>query len=203
MRTLLIVDVQNDFCPGGSLAVRDGDKIIPAINRLSTSGKYDLVIATQDWHPAGHMSFASRYGVEPFDYNSDAGQLVWPDHCVQSTRGAELRPSLDQSPIQYILRKGMDPELDSYSAFLENDKQTSTGLTNLIWPKTEELHVVGIATDVCVWNTVSDAHNLGYTNIVVFSDAVAAVNADAGLHTMHDMTAMGVTVHQSKEFLGQ
>jgi len=201
MKTLLIVDVQNDFCPGGSLAVRDGDKIIPTINRLSTSGIYDLVIATQDWHPAKHISFASRYGIEAFTFNEEANQLTWPDHCIQGSTGAALRPSLDQRPIQYIIRKGLNIDMDSYSAFLENDKKTSTGLERLV-PKDVELHVVGIATDVCVWNTVDDAYNLGYKNITVFSDAVAAVNSDAGMHTMHDMTAMGITVCQSKEFLG-
>lgn len=199
MKTLLIVDVQNDFCPGGSLSVRDGDRIISVINRLTASNKYDLIIATQDWHPEKHISFASRFHKQEFSFD-ESGVTLWPDHCVAGTPGAELRPSLDQRPIQYILRKGMNVDMDSYSAFLENDKETLTGLTRLI-PKAGELHVVGIATDVCVWSTVDDAHKLGYKKITVLSDAVAAVNADAGLHTMHDMTAMGITVCQSKDVL--
>jgi len=197
MKTLLIVDVQNDFCPDGALAVRHGADIIPVINELLTSNTYDLVIATQDWHPVGHVSFASTHEVAPFTYINELKQTAWPDHCVQGTHGAKLHEDLDQRPIQYIVRKGMHVDTDSYSAFLENDKKTETGLARLI-PKNSELHVVGIATDVCVWSTVDDAHNLGYKKITVFSDAVAAVNSDAGLHTLHDMVAMGVTVRPTK-----
>ncbi len=119
---LLVVDVQNDFCPGGALAVRDGDAVVEPVNRLMA--RFPLVVATQDWHPAGHRSFASAHGAAPFTPHEEPGigPVLWPDHCVAGTFGADLHPRLDRRPIQAILRKGMRPGVDSYSAFMENDR---------------------------------------------------------------------------------
>ena len=202
MRILIIVDVQNDFCPGGSLAVKDGDRIIPIINKLSNSGKYNLVIATQDWHPKGHISFASKYGVEPFAFNEDANQVVWPDHCVMNTTGAELRPNLDQSNIKFIIRKGMNPEVDSYSAFLENDKKTRTGLEKLIddWSSIE-LDVVGIATDVCVLNTALDAARGSWRSVNVIVDACAAVTPEGEMAAKDKMEEEGIGILLAEDVL--
>lgn len=199
MNVLIIVDVQNSFCPGGSLAVENGDRIIPTINKLSTSGKFDMVVATQDWHPEGHMSFASRYGAEPFTENEEAGQVVWPDHCVQGTKGADLRPSLDAKPIQFIIRKGMNKDMDSYSAFLENDKKTKTGLSRLV-PEGSNVYVVGIATDVCVLNTALDAVEFGY-KVKVVKDAVAGVTDQDAEVALGDMEEKGVEVITSDSIL--
>lgn len=199
MNVLIIVDVQNSFCPGGSLAVENGDRIIPTINKLSTSGKFDMVVATQDWHPEGHMSFASRYGAEPFTENEEAGQVVWPDHCVQGTKGADLRPSLDAKPIQFIIRKGMNKDMDSYSAFLENDKKTKTGFSRLV-PEGSNVYVVGIATDVCVLNTALDAVEFGY-KVKVVKDAVAGVTDQDAEVALGDMEEKGVEVITSDSIL--
>lgn len=191
MKVLLIVDVQNDFCPGGTLAVRDGDTIIPVINKLTSSGKFDRIIASADWHPQDHMSFASRYQAPPAQYYEEAQRVVWPDHCIAGTPGAALHPLLDQTRINAIVHKGLDKDVEEYSAFAAASPLIPTG---------SHVYVVGIATDYCVWETVYAAHTV-HPQITVFSDAVAAVNADAGLHTLYDMNAMGVTVCQSKDFL--
>lgn len=209
MKVLLVIDCQNDFCPGGSLAVEDGDRIIPIINKLSNSGMFDKIVATQDWHPEGHMSFASRYGVEPFTMNEDAGQMVWPVHCVQGTKGAELRPSLDQRPIQYIVRKGMDKEVESYSGFFDNNKQNRTALCSIIQdscdgenPEDIEIYVVGIATDVCVLNTALDARILNWQGrTVVVEDAVAGVTEDGSKKALEQMKGEGIEVLNSKDII--
>jgi len=192
MKVLIVVDVQNDFCPGGSLAVENGDKIIPQINKLTNSGIFDLIVATQDWHPEGHVSFASTYGVEPFEYNEEADQTVWPDHCVQGTKGAELRSSLDQKPIQYIIRKGISESIDSYSAFYDDDN-TATGLHRLIYDANADVYVVGIATEVCVRATALAAKNLGY-NVFIVSHACAGINEDNHFQTLEELRQHGVTI---------
>lgn len=207
MKVLLIIDVQNDFCPGGSLAVANGDRIIKVINELSTSGKFDVVIATQDYHPAGHMSFASTYGVEPFTMNEEAGQIVWPDHCVQGTVGVEFRPSLDQTNIQYIVRKGMDINIDSYSGFFDNNKQNKTGLCGIIHSTCDdsilediEIYIVGIATDVCVLNTALDARILNREGKVkVVKDACAGVTPEGEESALKKMVAEGIEVITADE----
>lgn len=185
-RFLIIVDVQNDFCPGGSLAVAGGASVIPVINGLSTSGKFDVVIATQDWHPSKHISFASTHGKHPFEAIAVpyGGQTLWPDHCVQGSPGADFHADLDLKPVQFIIRKGYRKEIDSYSAFFENDKSTATGLGSLVngiaGDDGVELFIAGIATDVCVFNTAIDARRiLGFRNVSVVSDACAGVD-DAG-----------------------
>jgi nicotinamidase/pyrazinamidase len=158
-RTLLIVDVQNDFCPGGSLPVERGDEVVEVINRISPT--FTRVVATQDWHPRGHLSFASNHPgcrpLETVDVNGIA-QVLWPDHCVQGTAGAELHPLLDTRGIGLVLRKGMTVGLDSYSAFFENDRTSPTGLAGYLRGLgVEELFVCGLATDYCVLATAMDA----------------------------------------------
>ena len=182
---LLIVDVQNDFCPGGALAVKNGDAVIEPINSLSTlflenGGK---VIATQDWHPARHASFASTQGMKPgdtIDLGDVIGQVLWPDHCIQGSHGAEFHEALDQKTFNMIIRKGFRPELDSYSAFFENDRKTATGLDGYL--KTfaiETLVLGGLATDYCVLYSALDAAVLGYKTIVAL-DAIQGVDFPPG-----------------------
>ncbi len=176
-RALLIVDVQNDFCPGGSLAVHEGDSIIAVINRIMPL--FPRIIATQDWHPPDHVSFASAHpGRMPLDVVDAGGiqQVLWPDHCVQGTRGAELHPRLDARPLGLILRKGMRRSLDSYSAFFENDRRTGTGLRQYLKGlAVRELFVCGLATDYCVKASVLDAHRLGL-RVTLVTDACRGVD---------------------------
>ena len=192
-RYLIVVDVQNDFCPGGSLAVEAGDVIIPNINKLMRDGDFDMVIATQDWHPADHISFAQNWkGAEVFtQVDAPYGkQMLWPTHCVAGTAGAEFRPSLDIKPIHFIIRKGYRVEVDSYSAFKENDKVTETGLGKLI-DRGSEVHICGIATDVCVINTAMDA--LDYSGHVhVALDACAGVTVEGVEAAIEDMKRFGI-----------
>ncbi len=165
MKALIIVDVQNDFMPTGSLPVAEGDKIIPFINKEMYAG-YDLVVATQDWHPQNHQSFASNHsGKNPFEIIDLHGveQVLWTDHCVQGTYGAELHKDLDLRPIAAIFRKGMNPQVDSYSAFFDNNKRSNTGLHGFLQDKNiTELTFCGLAGDFCVAYSVNDALSLGY-----------------------------------------
>ena len=168
---LLIVDVQNDFIPGGSLAVEDGDKIIPVINELTP--KYELVVATQDWHPANHKSFASQHtGHKVFD-NIDLNglsQVLWPDHCVQNTFGAEFHKDLNTNNIEAIFRKGMNPEIDSYSGFYDNGYLKSTGLAGYFKEKKiKEIHFCGLAADFCVYFSIMDAMKEGFKSVLIES----------------------------------
>lgn len=174
---LIIIDVQNDFCPGGALEVPEGDQIVPVINKLMDA--YPLIAATQDWHTPHHISFASSHpGKQVFD-SIDAGgfhQTLWPDHCVAGTQGAELHPDLNTMKLDLILRKGTSWDLDSYSAFSENDRKTQTGLNG--WLKERgvtDLSLCGLALDVCVYFTAVDALELGY-KVKIIKDAVRAVN---------------------------
>ena len=183
---LLIIDVQYDFCPGGALGVEEGDLIIEPLNRLSClfSGRQGRVIATQDWHPADHVSFASSHeNKKPgdmVDLPAAKNQILWPDHCVQGCRGAELHEKLSIKPISLIIRKGFRRELDSYSAFFENDRATATGLDGLLRALSIDTVVLGgLATDYCVFYSAMDARALGYKTIVV-KDAVKGVNYPAG-----------------------
>lgn len=195
---LIVVDVQNDFCPGGSLAVSDGEEIIPTINTLLNCNYFDLIIATQDWHPQKHLSFASAHDkCKPFEtINVHYGkQVLWPDHCVQGTRGAEFHPLLDTRNVQLILRKGFRKDIDSYSAFFENDKKTSTGLNayieNMAGNDPFTLVIAGIATDVCVLNTAIDAKtSLHYSHVIV------AIDASAGIDQKHVDDAY-IMMHQA------
>jgi nicotinamidase/pyrazinamidase len=178
---LIVVDVQNDFCPGGALAVPDGDAVVPAINRLARA--FPRVVITQDWHPAGHASFASGHGRRPFETGRLAygPQVLWPDHCVQGTRGAALHDGLDLPHAQLILRKGHHPKVDSYSAFVEADRKTKTGLAAWLRAKgVTRVFVCGLATDFCVAWTAEDARRAGFRAVVV-EDACRAIDLDGSL----------------------
>jgi len=175
---LIVVDVQNDFCPGGALAVPDGDAVVPPLNAaMSGFAKAgSLVVATQDWHPAGHVSFASS----PASIGTAAEEQRWPDHCVQGSHGAELHPGLDARPIRFILRKGFRSDLDSYSAFFENDRRTATGLAALLRAlDVQNLYIGGLATDYCVLYTALDGVALGFS-VRVIRDAVRGVGLPEG-----------------------
>ena len=161
---LLIVDVQNDFCPGGALAVPQGDEIVPLVNRLAAG--FAHVVLTQDWHPAGHSSFASAHpGKRPFDTVElpYGAQVLWPDHCVQGTEGAAFHPGLDVPHAELVLRKGFVPAIDSYSAFRENDRKTRTGLGSYLRERAfKRITVCGLATDYCVLYSALDAREAGF-----------------------------------------
>ncbi|MDX1649953.1 MAG: bifunctional nicotinamidase/pyrazinamidase, partial [Myxococcota bacterium] len=164
MKALLLVDIQRDFLPGGALAVPEGDAVVPVANRLAA--RFPLVVATQDWHPEGHVSFASSHpGHEPFDEIEVDGldQTLWPDHCVQGSRGAGFADDLDLRPVEAIVRKGMDPRIDSYSGFFDNGHRKETGLAGLLRGRgVDEVFLVGLAADVCVAFTARDACELGF-----------------------------------------
>jgi nicotinamidase/pyrazinamidase len=178
---LLIIDVQNDFCPGGSLAVAEGDKIVPVINGFMPAFRF--IIATQDWHPRAHVSFASNHkGKKPLEVITHQGreQVLWPDHCVQGTKGADFHQGLDTRPLYLIVRKGTDPGLDSYSAFFENDKKTKTGLAGFLKDLSiTNLYICGLATDYCVFASAQDALGLGF-EVMVLEDACRGVDFPQG-----------------------
>jgi nicotinamidase/pyrazinamidase len=178
---LLIIDVQNDFCPGGALAVKEGDKIIPLIN--SIQNKFYKVVATQDWHPHNHISFASNHpGKKVYDEIdiNNIKQVLWPDHCLAGTKGAEFHPALNIAEIHLILRKGTDANIDSYSAFMENDKKTFTGLEGYLKSlNIKQVFIVGLATDYCVYYTAMDALRLGFETYVII-DACRGVDVPEG-----------------------
>ena len=203
MKALLIVDVQNDFCPGGALEVPNGDQIIPAINRLSEH--FDVVIQTQDWHPEGHSSFASSHrDKKPFEtIEMPYGQQVlWPDHCVQSSRGSDFHPDLDTNRSQLIIRKGFRKEIDSYSAFYENDNSTTTGLSGYLKERDiDTLYAVGLATDFCVKWSVIDGIKEGF-NIFVVEDAVKGIDIEGSVDQAWDeMLEKGAQKISSTELL--
>lgn len=182
MKTLLVIDVQNDFCPGGALAVPDGDSIIPVINSLIPN--FDAVIQTQDWHPEGHHSFASSHkGKDPYDtVEMDYGtQVLWPDHCVQGTHGSEFHPDLNTTKTEVIIRKGFRKEIDSYSTFYENDQKTPTGLIGYLQERNiSELYVVGLATDFCVKWSVTDGLKENF-KVHIIEDAVKGIDIDGSV----------------------
>ena len=179
MKALIIVDVQNDFLPGGALAVKDGDAVIPVINNLQE--KFELVVATQDWHPANHKSFASMHtSYRPFDEIILNGlpQVLWPDHCVQETFGAEFSARLDTKKIEAIFRKGMDKNIDSYSGFFDNGKKKATGMGDYLKGRgITEVYVTGLAGDFCVNYTAVDALELGFESTII-TDATRAIDAE-------------------------
>ena len=164
MNTLILVDLQYDFMPGGSLAVPEGDQVVPVANELMSD--FDLVIATQDWHPADHLSFAAQHaGLDPFSITEMpyGPQVLWPDHCVIGSEGAAFHGNLDTRPADMIIRKGFRREIDSYSAFFENDHKTPTGLEGYLRARgVEAVTLVGLATDFCVNFSAVDAAKLGH-----------------------------------------
>ncbi|MGR3550462.1 bifunctional nicotinamidase/pyrazinamidase [Pseudooceanicola sp.] len=176
-RALLVIDVQKDFCPGGALAVEEGDVIVPGINALMTD--FPAVLLTQDWHPAGHSSFATSHeGKSPFDLidMSYGPQVLWPDHCIQGSLGAQFHPDLTVDRADLILRKGYNPDIDSYSAFFENDHTTPTGLEGYLRTRgIDDLTLVGLATDFCVNFSAVDAAKLGF-KVTVRSDLCRGID---------------------------
>ena len=193
---LLIVDVQNDFCPGGALAVPDGDAIIPAVNRLARS--FAHVILTQDWHPPGHASFASSHpGKRPFDTIevSYGTQILWPDHCVQGTQGARFHPELDVPHAELVVRKGFRSAIDSYSAFRENDRLTPTGLAGYLRERgLERITMCGLATDFCVAFSAIDGREAGF-EVTVVTGACRGIDIDGSVaRAMRSMSEAGVSV---------
>ncbi len=203
MKALVIVDIQNDFCPGGALAVPGGDEVIEPVNKLA--GEFDCIVQTQDWHPQDHLSFASNHdGKEPYETTEmDYGeQVLWPDHCVQGTKGAEFHPELKTRPSQLIVRKGFRKHIDSYSAFFENDNETVTGLHGYLQERgVSELFVVGLATDFCVKWTVLDGLKLGY-DVHLVEDAVRGIDIDGSVDAaMQEMKDAGVVLTHSKEII--
>jgi nicotinamidase/pyrazinamidase len=179
---LIVVDVQNDFCPGGALEVQRGDEIVPLVNRLAR--EFENIVVTQDWHPAGHASFASSYsGRKPFETTRlrYGKQVLWPDHCIQGTRGAALHDGLDLPRAQLVIRKGWHPKVDSYSAFLEADRKTKTGLDGYLRSRgVKRVYCVGLATDFCVAWTALDARRFRFQAVVI-EDACRAIDNDGSL----------------------
>lgn len=195
-KALIVIDIQSDFCPGGALAVAGGDEIVPAVNALMA--EYDAVILTQDWHPAGHSSFASQHaGQEPFGMVEMpyGPQVLWPDHCIQGSAGAAFHPDLATDRADLIIRKGYNPAIDSYSAFFENDHTTPTGLDGYLRTRgLTELTMVGLATDFCVNFSAVDAARLGFA-VTVLQDQCRAIDLDGSLDAaVAGMTGAGVTL---------
>lgn len=198
MKTLLIIDAQNDFMPGGSLAVPDGDKIVPVIN--SIQHKFDLVVAAQDWHPQDHVSFASNHeGKSPFDEIELHGksQTLWPDHCVQGTEGAKFHADLDTKQWESIFRKGTDREIDSYSAFYDNGHLKATGLTEYLKEKgVSQLFLCGLAADICVYFSIYDAFKEGFACFFI-EDASQPLNPEEFEELKKKMTYLGIQIISS------
>lgn len=205
-RALLLVDLQNDFCAGGALAVQEGDSTIDVANALISycKAKGDAVVATQDWHPSNHGSFASVQGTAPFSQGKLDGlrQTWWPDHCVQSSEGAQLHPLLNTPEIDAVIQKGENPLIDSYSAFFDNGHRQKTQLDDWLYRnEIKQLVVIGLATDYCVKYTVLDALSLGY-EVTVVTDGCRAVNLHPqdGLRAFQDMSAAGATLMTLADF---
>lgn len=201
---LIVVDVQNGFCPGGNLAVADADQIIPCINALGRV--FQNIVITQDWHPASHVSFAANHAGKQ-DYEqiqlSYGEQVLWPVHCVQGTLDAELHPDLDLPTAQLIIRKGFHEQIDSYSAFREADRKTTTGLAAYLKAREiDTVYIVGIATDFCVAWTAIDACEMGFSTYVI-EDATKAIDLNGSLEqAWQQMLAHGVQRVQSQHLLG-
>jgi nicotinamidase/pyrazinamidase len=202
---LIVIDVQNDFCPGGALAVRDGDAVIEPIHNLAVN--FDHVVLTQDWHTPDHSSFASPHtGKKPFEQiEVNYGmQTLWPDHCVQGSWGAEFHPALQLNKAELILRKGFRREIDSYSAFFENDRATATGLGGYLRERgLTRVFLAGLAYDFCVGYSALDARRLGFEAIVL-KDACRAIDLGGSVENIEaEFARAGVALLESKEFLSQ
>ncbi|MGA2621786.1 MAG: bifunctional nicotinamidase/pyrazinamidase [Thermoguttaceae bacterium] len=205
MDALILVDLQNDFCPGGALAVPAGDQVVYLANRLQK--QFRLVTATQDWHPANHGSFAANHpGRRPGDVIDLAGlpQVLWPVHCVQGTPGAELHPALDRSQIARVFQKGTDPSIDSYSGFFDNGRRQATGLGDYLNQHgVRRVYVCGLATDYCVKCTALDAVQLGFQTFLI-EDACrgAELQPGDGRRAIHEVEQAGVGIVRLEEGLG-
>jgi nicotinamidase/pyrazinamidase len=205
-KALLLIDIQNGFCPGGNLAVPGGDEIVSIANALIASGNYDYVVASQDWHPAGHGSFASSHeGKSPFEMGELSGksQMMWPDHCVQGTDDARFHPALAIGNVDFVQRKGTDPAVDSYSAFRDNDESKETGLHHQLRSKEiTRLDICGLATDYCVKFSALDARELLPEVLVVFiEDASRGITPEGVEAAKAEMKANGVFITTSAEVL--
>jgi nicotinamidase/pyrazinamidase len=191
---LLVIDVQNDFCPGGALAVADGDAVVPVINRLAE--RFGHVALTQDWHPAGHSSFATSHpGSAPFQaIDMPYGQqTLWPDHCIQGTPGSELHPRLRTQRAELVIRKGFRRSIDSYSAFFENDRRTPTGLAGYLSDRgLRRIFLAGLATDFCVYYSALDARRLGFDTVLIEAGCRAIDLAGSLDAAWKEMAAAGV-----------
>ena len=198
MRTLIIVDTQNDFMPGGSLEVPDGDKIVSVINDLQKN--FDLVLATQDWHPADHSSFASNHeNKEPFQTITWKGnnQMLWPDHCIQGTVGAEFHKGLEMNRVEAIFRKGMDVNIDSYSGFYDNNHEKNTGLSGYLKERgVKDLCFCGLAADVCVQFSIRDAIKEGFSATLI-EDGTKAINDEDFAEIKNELNEMGCKMIES------
>lgn len=203
MKALLLIDVQNDFVPGGALAVAGGADIIPLLNALQP--RFDLVVATQDWHPVRHRSFASQHpGHAVFSQTDLHGlpQTLWPDHCVQNSLGAALHPALDLARVEAIFRKGTDPEIDSYSGFFDNGHRKSTGLADYLRGRgVGEVYVAGLAADYCVYFSAKDAQAEGFATFFI-EDATRAIDAAGLAAALADLRQLGVRVVRSADVAG-
>lgn len=195
VRALIVVDVQNDFIPGGSLAVPEGDRIVPVINSLQSG--FDLVVATQDWHPEGHKSFAGEHpGKKPFETIELNGheQKLWPVHCVQGTEGAGFYKGLETDNWAAIFRKGMDIEVDSYSGFYDNHHLKSTGLAGYLKEKgVTKVYLAGLAADVCVYFTAKDALGEGF-EVFYIQDATKAIDNNTFDQLLNELKSLGASI---------
>lgn len=200
MKTLIIVDAQIDFMPGGALEVKGGDQIIPVINNILP--KFELVVATQDWHPEGHKSFAGNHpGKKEFEEIELNGlkQTLWPPHCIQGSSGAEFHPDLEIRPVEAIFRKGMETEIDSYSGFYDNGHRKSTGLAGYLKDKgSEELYFCGLAADICVYYTLLDALRLGFSATLI-EDAAVPLAPESFENIKSDILEKGGRIINSEE----
>lgn len=203
MRTLILVDVQNDFMPDGSLAVPQADRIIPVINSILEH--FDLIVATQDWHPQNHKSFASNHrNKKPFDIINLHGieQILWPDHCIQGSSGADFHPDLQTNKIAAVFRKGMDSEIDSYSGFYDNGHKISTGLSGYLKEKgVTEVHFCGLATDICVFHTVRDSIGEGFLSVLI-EDASQPLDVNDFAVKKNDLIKLGARIINSNDLSG-
>ncbi len=199
MDALIVVDIQNDFLPGGALAVPRGDETVPVVNAIQE--RFGLVVATQDWHPAGHASFASSHpGKNVYDAVTIDGveQILWPDHCVQGSRGAELARAFNTNRVEAVFRKGTDPGIDSYSTFYDNARRKSTGLEGYLkWKKVDRVFLAGLAADFCVSYSIMDALAMGFEAVLI-KDATRAISEEGFRTAEKVMRERGATIVQSE-----
>lgn len=206
MKTLLLIDIQNGFCTGGNLAVQDGDKIVPIANALIDNGGYDIIVASQDWHPENHGSFASQHpGKQAFEMGELSGkpQVMWPDHCVQGTQDAEFHPDLNTEAFDYVQQKGENPAVDSYSAFRDNDQHATTGLSDYLERQgVTVLDICGLATDYCVSFSALDAVDmLPDVKVRFIEDASRGIDPEGIRNAIASMRAKGVAIVNSSDIL--
>jgi nicotinamidase/pyrazinamidase len=206
MKALLLIDIQNGFCPGGNLPVADGDKIVPIANALIENGGYDLIVASQDWHPANHGSFASQHpGKQPFEMGELSGkpQVMWPDHCVQETPDADFHPDLNIQAFDHVQQKGENPAVDSYSAFRDNDQSATTGLADYLNRQgVTVLDICGLATDYCVSFSALDARDmLPDVKVRFIEDASRGIDPEGIKAAIAAMRAKGIAVVNSSDIL--